>query len=120
MAAQAVELATESTHWKEVIASYWNGDAATQHLFFARAFLQPYLELLAGMKTPPAVATASLSGAISASHAFTAVRKILTSFLAIPPSKSPTFESNAAIPAIVTSSRSISPKTTVLSRPLTN
>jgi formate dehydrogenase accessory protein FdhE len=53
LAAQAEELAAERECWKEVLTGYWNGEAASERVFFARACLQPYLELLANTQTHP-------------------------------------------------------------------
>ena len=53
LAEQAGELAAERSNWKELLAAYWNGELAPEESFFARACLQPYLELLANQQTVP-------------------------------------------------------------------
>lgn len=53
LAAQAEELADDRGCWKEVLSGYWNGEAASEQVFFGRACLQPYLELLATTQTLP-------------------------------------------------------------------
>ena len=49
----ANELAAARSAWKELLASYWNGELEPEDSFFARACLQPYLELLASTQTRP-------------------------------------------------------------------
>jgi FdhE protein len=53
LAEQAGEAAAERDSWREMLAAYWNGESAPEENFFARACLQPYLELLAREQTPP-------------------------------------------------------------------
>jgi formate dehydrogenase accessory protein FdhE len=53
LAAQADELAAEKSRWKALVTLFWNGDLAAEDSFFARACLQPYLELLANTQTQP-------------------------------------------------------------------
>jgi FdhE protein len=53
LAAQAEDLAVGIERWTEVLTGYWNGEAAPESVFFARACLQPYLELLANTQTLP-------------------------------------------------------------------
>jgi FdhE protein len=53
MAEQAGEIAAEHETWRETLTAYWNGGANPEESFFARACLQPYLELLAREQKPP-------------------------------------------------------------------
>jgi FdhE protein len=53
LAEQAGETAAEPESWRETLTAYWNGDSNPEENFFARACLQPYLELLASEQTPP-------------------------------------------------------------------
>jgi FdhE protein len=53
LAEQAGEAAAEQESWREMLAAYWNGESNPEENFFARACLQPYLELLAREQTPP-------------------------------------------------------------------
>lgn len=53
LAGQAEELAAEKECWREMLAAYWNGESLPEQAFFARACLQPYLELLANTQTLP-------------------------------------------------------------------
>lgn len=57
LAGAAQELKAEDpSYWEDLLSSYWKTeahvveDAPETHLFFARAFLQPYAELVAGRK----------------------------------------------------------------------
>jgi len=52
LAAQANELAANRDSWSSLVASYWNGGQDCE-VFFARACLQPYLELLANKQAQP-------------------------------------------------------------------
>jgi FdhE protein len=52
LAAQANELAANRDSWRSLLASYWNGGQDCD-VFFARACLQPYLELLANRQAQP-------------------------------------------------------------------
>jgi FdhE protein len=53
LAEQAGEIAAAPESWLEMLTAYWNGASPPEENFFARAFLQPYLELLARERTPP-------------------------------------------------------------------
>ena len=53
LAEQAGEIASEPESWRETLTAYWNGASNPEENFFARACLQPYLELLARERTPP-------------------------------------------------------------------
>jgi FdhE protein len=53
LAGQADEIAAEPESWRETLTAYWNGASNPEESFFARACLQPYLELLAHERTPP-------------------------------------------------------------------
>ncbi|HEV2666649.1 MAG TPA: formate dehydrogenase accessory protein FdhE [Blastocatellia bacterium] len=53
LAEQAGEIAAEPGSWRETLTAYWNGASNPEEIFFARACLQPYLELLARERTPP-------------------------------------------------------------------
>jgi formate dehydrogenase accessory protein FdhE len=53
LAEQAGETAAEPESWRETLTAYWNGVSNSEMNFFARACLQPYLELLAREQTPP-------------------------------------------------------------------
>jgi len=53
LAGQAGEMAEEPESWRETLTAYWNGASNPEESFFARACLQPYLELLARERTPP-------------------------------------------------------------------
>lgn len=53
LSAQAAELAANPGDWKDLLATYWNDEKAPEESFFARACLQPYLELLANTQTFP-------------------------------------------------------------------
>jgi FdhE protein len=53
LAEQAGETAEEPERWREMLAAYWNGVSNPEMTFFARACMQPYLELLAREQTPP-------------------------------------------------------------------
>jgi FdhE protein len=53
LAGQAGEIAAEQESWRETLTAYWNGASNPGENFFARACLQPYLELLARERTPP-------------------------------------------------------------------
>ncbi len=53
LAGQAGEIAAEPESWRETLTAYWNGASNPEESFFARACLQPYLELLARERTPP-------------------------------------------------------------------
>ena len=53
LAALADELSSEKELWKQMLASYWNGQWAEEECFFVRACLQPYLEHLANTGTLP-------------------------------------------------------------------
>ncbi len=53
LARQAGEIGAEPESWRETLIAYWNGDSNPEESFFARACLQPYLELLARERTPP-------------------------------------------------------------------
>jgi len=53
LAEQAGEIAAAPESWLEMLTAYWNGASTPEENFFARAFLQPYLELLARERTPP-------------------------------------------------------------------
>ncbi len=53
LASEARELRTGAATWKELLTSCWNGEPEGAGSFFARACLQPYLELLADRQTPP-------------------------------------------------------------------
>src|SRR5215470_15052001 len=50
---QAGEIASGPESWRETLTAYWNGASNPEENFFARACLQPYLELLARERTPP-------------------------------------------------------------------
>ncbi|MFI5176266.1 MAG: formate dehydrogenase accessory protein FdhE [Terriglobia bacterium] len=51
--AQAEDLIVENAGWKEKLAGYWNGEMNSDQDLFARAALQPYLELLATSQILP-------------------------------------------------------------------
>jgi FdhE protein len=53
LAEQAGEAAADEGSWREMLAAYWNGESNPEENFFARACLQPYLELLAREQTAP-------------------------------------------------------------------
>jgi len=53
LAGQAGEMAAAPENWRETLTAYWNGASNPGENFFARACLQPYLELLAREQTPP-------------------------------------------------------------------
>lgn len=53
LAEQAGEIAAAPESWRETLTAYWNGASPSEENFFARACLQPYLELLARERTPP-------------------------------------------------------------------
>lgn len=53
LAAQADEITSQPSAWKMLLQSYWQGDIESDSVFFARACLQPYLELLANTQTLP-------------------------------------------------------------------
>ena len=53
LAEQAGEIAAAPESWLEMLTAYWNGASTPEENFFARVFLQPYLELLARERTPP-------------------------------------------------------------------
>lgn len=53
LAEQAGEIAAAPESWIETLTEYWNGASPPEENFFARACLQPYLELLARERTPP-------------------------------------------------------------------
>ena len=53
LAEQAGETAAAPESWRETLTAYWNGASNPEEIFFARACLQPYLELLAREQTPP-------------------------------------------------------------------
>ena len=53
LAEQAGETAAAPDSWRETLTAYWNGATNPEEIFFARACLQPYLELLAREQTPP-------------------------------------------------------------------
>jgi formate dehydrogenase accessory protein FdhE len=54
LATQAEKLAAARNDWKALLVEYWNGELDPEKSFFPRACLQPYLERLAEMRTPPA------------------------------------------------------------------
>ena len=53
IAEQAGETAADHESWRETLTAYWNGESNPEKNFFARACLQPYLELLAREQRPP-------------------------------------------------------------------
>src|SRR5262245_41067320 len=53
LAQQAGEIVAGPENWREPLTAYWDGDTNPEENFFARACLQPYLELLARERTPP-------------------------------------------------------------------
>jgi FdhE protein len=53
IAEQAGEIAAEPEIWRDTLTAYWNGESPPEEIFFARACLQPYLELLAREQRPP-------------------------------------------------------------------
>lgn len=53
LAEQAGEIAAAPESWRETLTAYWNGASPPEENFFARACLQPYLELLGRERTPP-------------------------------------------------------------------
>lgn|SRR5262245_51403986 len=49
----ADQLYVTKTSWRELLTIRWNGEQTQAQGFFARVCLQPYLELLAQINTPP-------------------------------------------------------------------